>query len=689
MNCGDSYAIGTNRLPIIDLENAIQPAENEDGTIICVLNGEIYNYKKLKGELEQKGHTFKNNSDTEVLIHLYEKHKEKMFDFLDSEIYAFVIYDKKTNEYFAARDIVGVKPLYWAKSNGTTYFASEMKQLIGFSDVTEINAVPPGHYIKNGRIEKYSDLIKEKEITKENLSSIAKNVRELFYEAVKKRVQTDLPIGVFLSGGLDSTAVLEVARKYNKKITALIVGRKGSVDAYHAKKYCQEFDIQYKIMEPPSISKLEGDIEDIVYITETFEPNVIRQSVISYYISKLGEEHRIILCGEGADEIFDGYPEFLHGNSDKIKKLEIEFLSDLNRTQCQRVDRTSMQFTEEVRAPFLDKKLIDYALRIPGKYKVKNGIEKWILRKALEKDLPEYICWRKKVVLSEGAGYKGNDPQSGIFDEFIESRMSDEEFEKTKNKFGEWNIKTKEEAYYFRIFKKFGFDKGKFAQKRPRVNRIRSVDQKLLRILKSRKFNRHRSYKIEEIKENEVKFVMFWGTLGKVVVDELDMQSIEFLDGFKKKIELAVGKEIELKIILADSHAKMNKIEQINSYTYLQNIKDILENRNFKTVYLSSLWKNWNLNLHKIENNILKTENQKLTKILEKASSRYSQGTLKEGYKMYYTMRKIEKKHLEKEFKDYIFLTYNNPVFREILPDLPTLYIYSRKGFSEPPWLNK
>ena len=207
--------------------------------------------------------------------------------------------------------------------------------------------------------------------------------------------------------------------------------------------------------------------------------------------------------------------------------------------------------------------------------------------------------------------------------------------------------------------------------------------------MKSRKFNRHISYKIEEIKENDVKFVMFWGTLGKVVVDELDMQSVEFLDGFKKKIELAVGKEIELKVILADSHAKMNKIEQVNSYTYLQNIKDILENRNFKTVYLSSLWKNWNLNLHKIENNILKTENKKLTKILEKASSRYYQGTLKEGYKMYYTMRKIEKKHLEKEFKDYIFLTYNNPVFREILPDLPTLYIYSRKGFSEPPWLNK
>ena len=711
---GEDYALGTNRLPITDRENAVQPMKNKDGTILCVFNGEIYNYRELKNKLEEKGHKFKTDSDIEVLVHLYEEYEEKMLDVLDSEIYSFITYNKKTREYFAVRDEIGVKPLYWAKSNGTVYFASEMKQLTQFSEIKEIKMVPPGHYVKNGELNKYSNLIEKKELCKENKEKIAKKIRKLFHDAVKKRVQTDLPVGVFLSGGLDSTAVLSVARKYNRDITALIVGKKESVDLHYAKRYCEEFNIPYKTLEPPSEKELSKEIEKIIYITETFEPNVIRSSIISYYISKLGKDFRVILCGEGADETFAGYPEFEQVNSKEIKELEIEFLRDLNRTQCQRVDRTSMYFTEEVRVPFLDSKLVEYSLRIPGKYKVKHGIKKWILRKALEKDLPDYICWRRKVVLAEGAGYRGNDPNSGLFSEFIEEKMSNEEFERIKNdllirsphhkvigfkdqskyvkckishEFKEWSIETKEEAYYFRIFRKFGFDRGKFAKKRPRACRIKSINNEVLELLKSKKYNRAEPYRLEELIGEKLEFVMFWGTLGKVIVDGEDIKSIVFLREFKEEIEKRTKEKVRIKIILADSHAKMNKMDRIKIYTYLQNIKEILEGSGFETIYLGILWKKWGLNLKKINDKSDKIENKKLEEILKNASKKYYKGENKKGHNKYYNMRKTEKRYLEKEFKNHIFLTYNNPLFREILPNMPTLYIYSKKGFSRPPWI--
>lgn len=475
IEAGEDYALGANRLPIVDRENTKQPVRNEQGNLRCVFNGEIFNYSELRKSLEEKGHVLNSDCDSELLPHLFEEYGERMLEYLDSEMYVFVIYDLKTKSYFAARDPIGVKPLYWAVAGSVVYFASELKQLAQFEQITEIQVVPPGHYIRNGKVVKYSTLLDKKKSLTVPLEEMIQRVRALLYEAVRKRVQTDLPIGIFLSGGLDSTAILSIAREFHPNITALIVGKKGSQDPTYAEKYCRKFNIPYKFLEPPSENELERKIQEIIYITETFEPNVVRQSAISYYISKLGREFRIILCGEGADEIFAGYPEFEGVARNEINPLSLEFLKDLHRTQLQRVDRTSMHFTEEVRVPFLDSELVEYALRIPGKYKIHDGIAKWILRKALEEELPEYIRWRKKVVLSEGAGYKGNDPSDGMFSSFIERRMSNEEFERVKKDFRNWNLRTKEEAYYFSIFRGFNFDKGTFARKRVRANRVKSV----------------------------------------------------------------------------------------------------------------------------------------------------------------------------------------------------------------------
>lgn len=200
----------------------------------------------------------------------------------------------------------------------------------------------------------------------------------------------------------------------------------------------------------------------------------------------------------------------------------------------------------------------------------------------------------------------------------------------------------------------------------------------------SRKFNRYKPYKKDLIDQENLKFVMFWGSLGKVIADDEDGKTIEFLKGFRSDV-----KADEFIVILADQHAKMNGMNLIAAYTYLQNIKDNLEKYGFKTIYLSTLWKKWNPDFNDRDNydSEIRIKNQKLADQLKKAAKKYYNGNSEEGYKRYYSMRKIEKTHLENEFSEYVFLTYNSPVFREILPELPTLYIKSKKGFSKPPWI--
>jgi asparagine synthase (glutamine-hydrolysing) len=684
---GDGFALGANRLPIVDREQALQPCRNEAGNLLCVFNGEVYNYKKLRADLEKQGHKFQTDSDTETLVHLYEQYKERMPSLIDSESYAFVIYDAQTRGHFAARDPLGVKPLYWAKSGDSVYFASEMKQLAQFSGISEIMQVPPGHFLKDGRLERYSDLLTGVTPRHENADEIADKLRALLHEAVRKRVQTDLPVAVLLSGGLDSTSILSIARQYHPDVTAIIAGRDGSTDSYYARKYCEDNEIPFRFVSPPSEAELEQQIEKIVDVTETFEPNVIRNSVISYHISEAARDFRVILCGEGADELFYGYPEFAHTRKNELQALGLRFLSDLHRTQCQRVDRTSMQFTEEVRIPFLDTSLVEYAMGIPAEYKIRDGSVKWILRKAMEKELPRYICWRPKTVLSEGAGYKGNYPEEGIFDSFIALTLDDPEFARIKRENPGWGIRTREEAYYFSIFKRLGYSKGGFARIRPTANRM-GCNEELPALLKSRKFIRHPAFKSDELMKGDLKFVMLWGALGKRDVSPKDTEAIRLLAEFRAKLEAATRRAARLTVVLADRHSDMDGFETSAANAYLGKVKRLLEDEGFDTIILGSLWEKWGLDEMKIRHLAQNAEiqNLELARALERASNKHFHGQ-GDGHKIYYAMRKIESGLFAKEFEGCVFLTYNGPVFREILPDMPTLYLRSRRGSSEAPWI--
>lgn len=276
--------LGMNRLAIVDRDHAKQPISSANGRYWIVFNGEIYNYKEIQKELIDDGYIFNTDSDTEVLVNGYAAWGENVLQKLIG-MFAFFIFDKGTKNFFAARDLFGVKPLYYAqdKQNGY-YFASEIKSLSQLNEIKEVKLFPPAHYMKDGELLKYWDI--PTKINHEIIEDEAViKVRDLFDEAVRIRVQTDLPIAVYMSGGIDSTAVLATAMKYHNDITAIIAGNEESSDRKAAVRYCEEFKIKYVVKVPPIEEELVKEIPDVIKATESFEPNMIRQSAISYYIA--------------------------------------------------------------------------------------------------------------------------------------------------------------------------------------------------------------------------------------------------------------------------------------------------------------------------------------------------------------------------------------------------------------------
>ena len=703
---GTAFAMGTNRLPIVDRLNAIQPATNERKTIFAILNGEIFNYKTLKRDLE-KGHKFSTDSDTEVLTHLYEEYgpTKEFLDLLDSEMYAFVIYDLEKNTVFAARDHFGVKPLYYAYDRDKgLYFASEIKALSQFRDISDINLFPPAHFFANGEFHPYYELPNLD--ANYNEEQTIERIRVLFEDAVRKRVDTDLPVGVFLSGGVDSSAVLAVAAKYadKKRLTAYAIGKDGASDLEYARKLCAGLGITLKELDPPNEEELFGLIPHILRITESYEPNVVKQSTLSYYISKIAKDESVVLCGEGADELFCGYPEFIGLDDSDITKRRMEFLNDLHRTQLQRVDRTSMHFTTEVRAPFLDKALADYALRVyPGHFiREHKGklMAKLILRKAVEGFLPEEITWRPKVVLSEGAGYKGNDPVHGLFSEIIERRMGNEEFERIKKQNQGWVINTKEEAYYFKFFKRYRYTKADFNKERTRVNKRHTViakevtEQRIIELLGSKKYSKTTPDNLNKFKQivgnaiNEkkpIKTVLHWGYLGNIDISKKERKSINFLKDLIDEIKKIYPPGLEVTILLSDAHAEMNGFDTGKIKKYYKLIEAVFTENGFAVQYLSVLWKKWGIGKTDIPKMQEESDQTLLDELLPSAS-RYYHGPPEQGVKNYIAMRRLENVHLQENFRDVIYFTYSRPEIKPVLPDMPTIYFYSRKGFAEPPW---
>ena len=390
--------LGCNRLAIVARDNAKQPMALPDGSISIAFNGEIYNYRDLQNELKRLGHTFLTGSDTEVLLRAYKEWSIDMLTRLDG-MFAFVIYDRKQNVHFAARDPMGVKPLYKSRAKGLTCFASEMKALLKVGGLIE--EILPGYYEVGETPGRYFQF--QPRILEMGDSQIIAEFENLLDLAVKKRVQTDLPVAVIFSGGIDSSAVLSFALRHHPKITAISMGFEGSPDLEFAKRYCAEFDVK-QVVRHLDLKSLKADLPELVYYAETFEPVDITDGALMSVAYKAAAElgFKVILTGDGSDEYLAGYDLFKQ-SAEPEKMMEYR-IGNLYRTDLQRLDRCTMRYRLEARSPFMDKSLMEFGVSIPMRLKIKNGVEKWILREACRDVLPDYLRSRRKVRTPHGTG---------------------------------------------------------------------------------------------------------------------------------------------------------------------------------------------------------------------------------------------------------------------------------------------
>jgi len=460
----DKAIMAHERLAIVDPASGKQPLFSPDQKLILAANGEIYNHRELRKQFPD--YKFQTESDCEVILALYQ---EKGVDFVDdmNGIFGFAIYDTEKDEYFIARDHMGIIPLYigWDK-NGTFYVASELKALEGIC--TKIELFPPGHYMssKDGEFVKwYKRDWTTYDAVKDNETSIAE-VKQALEDAVHRQLMSDVPYGVLLSGGLDSSVTSAIAKKYSERrieaddkekawwpqLHSFSVGLEGSPDLAAAKKVADHIgtvhhEIKFTIQEG-----LDA-IKDVIYNIETYDITTIRSSTPMYLMARVIKSMgiKMVLSGEGADEIFGGYLYFHKApNAKEFHEETVRKLDKLHMYDCLRANKSLAAWGIEGRVPFLDKEFMDVAMRINPKDKMINGerMEKWVVRKAFEDMIPESVAWRQKEQFSDGVGYSWID----TLKELVDKEVTDEQIENAAFRFPINTPLNKEEYYYRTIF---------------------------------------------------------------------------------------------------------------------------------------------------------------------------------------------------------------------------------------------
>lgn len=461
----DKAILAHERLAIVDPASGKQPLFSEDKKLVLAANGEIYNHRELRKQFRGT-YNFQTESDCEVILALYQKKGAAFLDEMNG-IFGFAIYDVEKDTYFVARDHMGIIPLYmgWDK-NGTFYVASELKALEG--TCTKIELFPPGHYLesKDGELKKwYSRDWMEYDAVKDNQTSILA-IKEALEAAVHRQLMSDVPYGVLLSGGLDSSVTSAIAKKYAQKriesddttdawwpqLHSFSVGLEGSPDLAAAQKVAKHIgtihhEIKFTIQEG-----LDA-IKDVVYNLETYDITTIRASTPMYLMARVIKSMgiKMVLSGEGADELFGGYLYFHKApNAREFHEETVRKLSKLHMYDCLRANKSLAAWGIEGRVPFLDKEFMDVAMRINPQDKMINGerMEKWVVRKAFEDMLPESVAWRQKEQFSDGVGYSWID----TLKEMVKTEVTDEQLANAKFRFPLQTPTSKEEFYYRSIF---------------------------------------------------------------------------------------------------------------------------------------------------------------------------------------------------------------------------------------------
>ena len=398
--------LGHRRLAIMDPTGGNQPILADSAASALVANGEIYNYRSLNRELSDS-HTFRTQSDSETILRLFHEVQESSAERLDG-MFAFVIADGE--HVFAARDPIGIKPLYVGKRNGQWCFASEQKALAGIAD--DVKEFPPGtsFHSASGYRRFYRIPTPEPEQYPSSWQESARELRDTLEAAVGKRLMSDVPLGAFLSGGLDSSVICAIARRQMDHLHTFSVGFKGSRDLAAARQVARHLDTihhEYVLNEDEVLRQLPK----IIYHLESYDQDLVRSAIPTYFTARLAAEHvKVILTGEGADELFAGYRYHREiGEATNLQRELRRSIGTLHNVNLQRVDRLTMAHSIEARVPFLDVAMIALAQRIPAQWKLfrtpnERLVEKWILRKACEDLLPDEIVWRDKEQFDEGSG---------------------------------------------------------------------------------------------------------------------------------------------------------------------------------------------------------------------------------------------------------------------------------------------
>jgi asparagine synthase (glutamine-hydrolysing) len=461
----DKAILAHERLAIVDPASGKQPLFSKDNSLVLAANGEIYNHRELRKQFEGK-YEFQTESDCEVILALYQEKGPHFIDEMNG-IFGFAIYDVEKDAYFIARDHMGIIPLYigWDQ-NGTFYVASELKALEGYC--TKIQLFPPGYYMSStdGQfVQWYKREWTEFDAVKDNATSI-EAIKTALEAAVKRQLMSDVPYGVLLSGGLDSSITSAVAKKFAQKriesddnadawypqLHSFAVGLEGSPDLIAAQKVAIHLgtihhEIKFTIQEG-----LDA-IRDVIYNIETYDVTTIRASTPMYLMARVIKSMgiKMVLSGEGSDELFGGYLYFHKApNAKEFHEETVRKLSKLHMYDCLRANKSLAAWGIEGRVPFLDKEFIDVAMRINPQDKMINGerMEKWILRKAFEDMLPESVAWRQKEQFSDGVGYSWID----TLKEVVAKEVSDEQLANANYKFPIQTPTSKEEYYYRSIF---------------------------------------------------------------------------------------------------------------------------------------------------------------------------------------------------------------------------------------------
>ena len=466
--CGKTAILAHERLSIVDPQSGRQPLFSPDRNQVLAVNGEIYNHREIRKQYAGR-YEFQTGSDCEVILALY---RDKGIDFLEdlNGIYAFALYDEEKDDFLIARDPIGVIPLYIGRDkDGKVYCASELKALEGFCD--EYEPFLPGHYYigSEGIMKRwYKRDWMDYDAVKDNGGN-ATDIRTALDEAVKRQLMSDVPYGVLLSGGLDSSVISALAKQYASKrietdsrqdawwpqLHSFAVGLKGAPDLAKAREVAEHIgtvhhEINYTIQEG-----LDA-VRDVIYFIETYDVTTVRASTPMYLLARVIKSMgiKMVLSGEGADEVFGGYLYFHKApNAKAFHEETVRKLSKLHLYDCLRANKSLAAWGVEGRVPFLDKDFLDVAMRLNPELKMCPGktIEKKIVREAFADLLPESVAWRQKEQFSDGVGYSWIDTLKQITAEAV----SDEQIAHAAERFPINPPMNKEEYYYRSIFEEY------------------------------------------------------------------------------------------------------------------------------------------------------------------------------------------------------------------------------------------